>query len=236
MISPELYFAVMLITNPQKAIRILTAEDWENFFMDLFDDEWEDIFNGTFLKNEDIYIDRIVDKYLDTTGVLITSNDSYSREVIDKAYKTATQIQETTKKNILNAPIVGIGKSTPDDSDELRNFILAGIAFSASLFNTDEIKKWFSKDRANLIALNEANWIYNHEEYFEALASKKTKTWHTALDEKVRLTHIEQEGKTIPIDDYFHVGTSLMLYPLDTSMGASAGEIINCRCSVSYNS
>ena len=133
-------------------------------------------------------------------------------------------------------PVVGFGTSAPDDSDELRNFILAGIAFSATLFNTDKIRKWFSKERANLIALNEANWIYNHEEFFEALGTKRTKTWHTALDEKVRMTHIALEGVTIPVEEYFHVGASLMAFPLDTSMGASASEIVNCRCSVSYNS
>lgn len=233
--SPELYFATMLITNPQKAIRILTAEDWENFFMDLFDEEYEDIFNGTFLSNEDIYIERIVDKYLETTGVKITSTDDYSKEVIDKAYKTATQIQETTKKNILATPIVGFGKSTSDDSDNLRNYILAGIAIGMSMVNTDEIKHWFSKERANLIALNGANWIYNHEDFFNALNSSKTKTWHTALDEKVRITHMALEGITIPTEDLFHVGTYLMRFPLDDSYGAGAEEILNCRCSVSYS-
>ena len=44
--SPELYFAVMLITNPQKARRILIAEDWENWFMDMFDEEYKDIFGN----------------------------------------------------------------------------------------------------------------------------------------------------------------------------------------------
>ena len=60
--SPELYFAVMLITNPQKARRILLAEELENWFMDLFDDELEDIRMGTFLEKQEEYVDRIVDK------------------------------------------------------------------------------------------------------------------------------------------------------------------------------
>ena len=63
--SPELYFAVMLITNPQKARRILLAEELENWFMDLFDDEYEDILEGTFKDNQELYIDRIIDKYLE---------------------------------------------------------------------------------------------------------------------------------------------------------------------------
>lgn len=230
--SPELYYSIMLITNPQKAIRILTAEDWENWFMDLFDEEYEDIFNGTFLANQDMYVDRIVDKYLETTDVKITDTDRYSKEVIDKAIKTATQIQETTVKNVLTPTVKG-SKSAVDDSDDIRNLIIAGIAFSSALVGTEAFKRWFSEERANMIALNESNWIYNHEEFFEALARKKTKTWHTALDEKVRFTHMAVEGVTIPVDEYFTVGNSKMLYPLDYT--ADISETANCRCSLSYN-
>ena len=46
--NPTLYYAVMLITEPQKARRILLAEELENWFMDLFDEEFEDILEGTF--------------------------------------------------------------------------------------------------------------------------------------------------------------------------------------------
>lgn len=231
--SPELYYSIMLITNPQKAIRILTAEDWENWFMDLFDEEYEDLSNGTFLANQEVYIDRIVDKYLETTGVKITSTDRYSKEVIDKAIETATQIQETTVKNVLT-PIIGKNKTSSDDSDDIRSMIQAGIAFSATLLANEAFNRWFSKERANLIALNEANWIYNHEEFFEALSKYKTKTWHTALDEKVRFSHMEVEGVTIGIDELFDVGGSKMEFPLDSAHGASADQILNCRCSVEY--
>lgn len=242
--SPALYFAVMLITNPQKAIRILTAEDWENWFMDLFDEEYDDIFNGTFLSNQSYYIERIIDKYLQTTGVSITNTDEYSRGVIEKATSTASQIQETTVRNILFPSFkqnknssVGYGMTQADGGDslsEIRDFITAGIAFSSALYATDDIRKWLSKERANVIALNEANWIFNNKEFFEARDNKKTKTWHTALDEKVRITHIALEGVTIPMDEPFHVGSYLMMYPLDSSLGAGAEEIVNCRCTVSY--
>ena len=36
--KPELFYASMLITEPQKARRILLAEELENWFMDLFVD------------------------------------------------------------------------------------------------------------------------------------------------------------------------------------------------------
>lgn len=244
--SPQLYYAVMLLTNPQKARRILLAEELENWFMDLFDEEYEDVLQGKFLENQSTYIDKIIDKYLETTKVSLTNADEYSQSVIDKAVLTATQIQEVTVRHILmphggksegKAPVLGYGISQSEDSDsssEIRNLILAGIAFSGLAYGMDKVKKWFDSERANTIALNEANWIYTNEEYFEAKETKTTKTWHTSLDEKVRFTHMEVEGVTIPIDEAFEVGASKMMYPMDYSLGADASEIVNCRCSVSY--
>ena len=229
--SPELYFAVMLITNPQKAKRILTARDWDDWFMDLFDEEFEDILNGSFKDKQEEYIDKIVDKYLETTGVSMTATDEYSLAVIEKAVKTASEIQETTWKNIISPKTV----NREDVTSQVADFIASGIAIGTALFATEELRKWLNSDRANLIALNEANWIWNNQEFFEAKGKNKKKTWHTALDEKVRFSHMAMEGVTIGIDEYFHVGSSLMLYPLDVSGGASADEIVNCRCSVEYS-
>ena len=228
--SPELYFATMLITNPQKARRILLAEELENWFMDLFDEEFEDILNGTFKANQEIYIDKIVDKYLEITNVSITDKDEYSKSVIDKAFKTASDIQETTWKNLTFIPL---NKKNERDS-QIAESIKRGLAIGSVIFATEAIRRWLGQERANLIALNEANWKWNNEEFFDAKSKKKTKTWLTALDERVRFTHIALEGVTIQVDELFHVGNSLMLFPLDWSHGADANEIINCRCSVEY--
>ena len=229
--SPQLYFAVMLITNPQKARRILLAEELENWFMDLFDEEYEDILDGTFMANQEIYIDRIIDKYLEITDVKMTDTDEYSKAVIDKAVKTASEIQDTTWKNIVTIPL----SKTKDEwfpEDRLAEFIKSGIAIGTTLFATEGLRRWLSSERANLIALNEANWKWNNEEFFEAKETKKTKTWHTALDERVRMTHMELEGVTIGIDEYFNVGGYEALYPLAETLPIQ--ETANCRCTLEY--
>ena len=93
-----------------------------------------------------------------------------------------------------------------------------------------------SNDRAEVTAENEANTILNFEDFKDALESgKKYKTWITERDDRVRDTHVVMEGVTIPIDDYFTVGDSYMLYPKDTGNGASMEEISNCRCSIPYS-
>ena len=231
--NPQLYYAVMLITEPQKARRILLAEELENWFMDLFDEEFEDILEGTFKDNQEIYIDKIVDKYLEITGVDMTATDEYTRSVVDKAFKTATEIQETTWKNIVTVPLSKVDEINTENRDvQLANLILGGIAIGTVILTNDNIKRWLGQERANLIALNEANWKWNNEEYYEAKRSKKTKTWHTALDEKVRFDHMAVEGVTVGIDEHFIVGGYPMLYPLDGN--APIEQTANCRCSVSY--
>lgn len=96
--------------------------------------------------------------------------------------------------------------------------------------------EWYlSDDRAMFIAENEANTTFNYMEYKKAIESgKKKKRWVTMRDRHVRHTHQLVEGKTIGINDVFLVGDSEMFYPKDTTFGASAREIVNCRCSIKY--
>ena len=75
----------------------------------------------------------------------------------------------------------------------------------------------------------------NYTSYVDAKDLGRTqKTWLTMLDKKVRDTHEELEGQTIGIDDYFQVGNSQMLFPLDWSMSPNPRETINGRCAVEY--
>ena len=53
-------------------------------------------------------------------------------------------------------------------------------------------------------------------------------------DKLVRKTHRQVDDEVKGIRELFHVGESLMLFPKDTSQGASIKEIIGCRCSVEY--
>ena len=93
---------------------------------------------------------------------------------------------------------------------------------------------YLSKERALLIAQNEANTAYNYSDYVNAKSEGKThKTWITEGDEKVREAHVEVDMQTIPIDDYFLVGGDTMRYPHDY-INASPGNIINCRCVCIY--
>lgn len=63
----------------------------------------------------------------------------------------------------------------------------------------------------------------------------KSKTWVTAHDNRVRSSHAALNGVTVPYDEPFQAEGGRLLFPGDDSLGADAGEIINCRCAVLYN-
>lgn len=93
-----------------------------------------------------------------------------------------------------------------------------------------------SDDRADVIAENDANAVIGYDELQNALAAGYThKTWHGVMDKRERDTHVEMEAVTIPIEEPFDVNGSLMMQPLDESMGASPEEIVNCRCWLTYS-
>jgi hypothetical protein len=56
------------------------------------------------------------------------------------------------------------------------------------------------------------------------------KTWLSQLDGVVREAHLIAHGQKQPTSRPFNVGGEQLQYPTDTSLGASMGNIINCRC------
>ena len=94
-----------------------------------------------------------------------------------------------------------------------------------------------SEDRARIIAENEASGDVGWEELREAIEEGYTmKTWHGVLDKRERETHVESEGQTVGILDYFNVGAAQLLYPRDETNGAEfPEEVINCRCFCTFS-
>lgn len=94
---------------------------------------------------------------------------------------------------------------------------------------------YLSDDRGLLISVNEANTTLNYKDYANAIKAGKTrKQWITEKDKKVRKTHRALDDETIPIEDTFIVGDTLMRFPHDTLYGIDYKELSNCRCSIKY--
>jgi hypothetical protein len=71
---------------------------------------------------------------------------------------------------------------------------------------------------------------FDNEELFEFEAITLTKTWMAILDRVTREAHLDAHGQEVDVFKPFTVGGQLMMQPLDSSLGASLGNIINCRC------
>ena len=113
--------------------------------------------------------------------------------------------------------------------------LIASEVAEATLRHIDE-KYYTSLSRAQILAANEANSVLNQTDFDNAIASGyKRKQWLTEMDDKVRPTHIELEGKTIPINDLFVVGSAIMRFPHDYEMASGhPEELASCRCAVAY--
>lgn len=66
-------------------------------------------------------------------------------------------------------------------------------------------------------------------------ASPVMKEWETVGDNKVRDDHVNADGQRVTVDEPFIVGGEQLRWPGDGGLGASPGNIINCRCSAGYD-
>ena len=104
-----------------------------------------------------------------------------------------------------------------------------------SVQNNPDDPFYVSPDRAKYLAENEANTSLNHQDFVDAIAAGKTrKKWVDIRDDRERPDHRKVGGTIKPITEPFLVGDSIMDYPKDTSYGASANQIVNCRCTIKY--
>jgi len=65
--------------------------------------------------------------------------------------------------------------------------------------------------------------------------AQPSKRWDSVSDNRVREAHLTADGQVVSMDQAFRVGGEQLMYPGDTSLGASVGNIINCRCSATYD-
>lgn len=109
-----------------------------------------------------------------------------------------------------------------------------GGVFEGDTTEYDNGAYFFSDDRATFIAENEANVVFNYEQYRDAVRwGMKYKQWITMRDERVRHTHALVDGVIVKIDEFFHVGDCQMRFCKDVLYGTPE-EVINCRCVTRY--
>ena len=61
---------------------------------------------------------------------------------------------------------------------------------------------------------------------------KMWKRWVATADDRTRDDHAAADGQEVPNDEPFEVGGEQLMYPGDVSMGCSAWNVCNCRCTI----
>ena len=210
------YFNEMNLLQSDVQKRTKTAKKFKHDILLLLKNQFMDLVNGVFLheKTSQEYRDELMDLYISM------ATDSTDSEVIWKAKRFSNYIQDATEREVLKQN--GNAKYT------------MSVQFGYPVKKEDipkSVCEMFGDIRAENIALNETNWIYNYQNHVERVEKGQLNhTWVSMKDEKVRINHFHADGQTVPIGEPFTVGGYKMMFPMDDSLGAPISEIIGCRC------
>lgn len=227
----ERYFGEMELTDAQKKERILFAHDVEDIFTEFL------IFMGVLMqynRSPEPARDQLETKYKRLMKKHLNDDDQfiawyaakYAQDVTDS---TVTNVRKEIQRALENPDLMPIMVGIETE---------AGTAESAQ----EEIEKavmenswFFSEDRAMFNGENEANSVLNRKDFFQAIKEGFThKTWKDMRDDRVRATHLEVGGTTIPITERFQVGAAQMLYPKEKPFEYPE-ECVSCRCWLVYS-
>jgi uncharacterized protein with gpF-like domain len=101
-----------------------------------------------------------------------------------------------------------------------------------ALLDATGSQRW--KNRAQVIAVTSTHQLANAGIQAAGSALQRQegtqlmKTWTSKKDSLVRKDHADANGQTVPMNSFFKVGGSPMLFPGDPT--APADQVINCRC------
>jgi len=188
--------------------------------MNLFSDDYRETNNKSMLSNtEDIMLAKLND---------VAYNRSFTQ---------ASFILKTSDKQLVKAKEkVSEEMMRSDTRDQDPDIMLTNIFYRMLLGRVDSIACYETQWASEIAKFTEFTYfagLTNVEikapniegwKRWDAVGDDKMRDWHAAADSQVVLSH-----------RVFTVMGEALMYPGDTSLGASAANIINCRCSAFYD-
>lgn len=209
------YFGGMYITPEEMYDRIELAEEIEDVMIYI-------LAYWSIASDADLPIEEVKESGIERLTSVIAKHSTIDPYLEKHINDVVNEVVDVTERH----------KAKQDEYDEESDVLGEMLDDSGEETKSDY---WTSKERAEMISENEANGFYEYFKYTEAKKSGVTqKTWITEKDEKVRLTHLLVEEKTIGIDGLFLVGDSKMRFPMDWLYDPDPREVINCRCTCEY--
>jgi len=145
--------------------------------------------------------------------------NKFTRDYLkDKKINWAKQVARTTEDRVKELLVKGF-------EEGLGSYDIA---------DTIQADTYFSYTRAEMVARTEVISSCNYADFAmwhfdDGIYAKK---WSATGDDRTRLSHSIADGQVKKIDEPFIVGGEKLMYPLDSSLGASAENIVNCRCTM----
>jgi hypothetical protein len=198
--------------------------DFEEYFskMDLPQSEIDKrIEMANDIKDDMLFLFLLIMLYRDNLGMTSETYGLYI-EVIIGSFKA--RYEATLRKYF------------PNMEEQLQAYIeyFAKLQVTRTLQNMGD-DYYLSDERTYNIGANEANVVGDMVMFEQAKQDGKTKKkWIDMKDNRERKTHLAVGGTILPIDDYFTVGKSKMLFPHDYQHCNDESELSNCRCSIHY--
>lgn len=167
-------------------------------------------------------------KTIEFDDVMIT-NDLFNKWVEKYGLSKSAEINQTSRKQLLKALRESLAESVAegDGLEETKKKLQK---------SAESVFAELSDVRAYMIARTETASTVNAGQVATYKADGiEQKEWLATLDDRTRDWHLAMNGKTVAVDSPFEVtledgSFETVLYPADPS--GSAGNTINCRCSV----
>lgn len=193
--------------------------------VDRNEDDWEKLYRSVYFSVGEDFARRVLSAFKSQLYDVKFEDDIFTRAVMN--WLTTEGARR----------VVGVSQTT---KDQIRRELLAGHALGESMFDLSKrlqsMYQEFSNVRAERIARTETISASN---LGSQTAAKSTglpleKEWIATLDNRTRDPHAAAHGQRRGLDDPYVVGGQRLRYPGDTSLGASADNTIQCRCTESY--
>jgi len=175
--------------------------------------------------------------YIDTA----TSYGPWQARHLDLAMKAPDPFRQPMVQWLRQNAATRVADINATTRKQLRNILaaatLAGDTVEATAKQIDALYlEQIIPNRSLVIARTEVGNAANFASHEAAQATgvPMMKTWNSLGDAFVRDKHADADGQTVEGEADFNVAGERLGWPGDSSKGASAGNVINCRCFLTW--
>ena len=237
---PEVVRVFSAILNDFRVTVTATGQPVESF-----------MFNSNWLATLDKHYKRVQKTFKGVGVQKKQTEDEEKEELLALALLTWRQQNSVTHANLLtHTTRLNMNEALNDAREQLHS---EGNVFPSNrelaLVATAILRKKFSA-RVSSIIMSETQTSAESTKFIEvevesgelprilgggAVVSTTKKVWRTVGDSKVRPIHRTANGQSRLLHVPFVVNGEFLMFPGDSSIGASAGNVINCRCVAQYS-